>query len=112
MTLSEFNLDFLALIIQFAVNFVLLVGLGVYLGCSYSWDSNTQQEEEAARQERALRATLNKRQRDNEMVHESLLPAQEDNSLTGGFPGSHTLDISAIPTHLSRDQGNNVNNTR
>ena len=88
MTFSDLNLDFLALIIQFAVNFVLLVGLGVYLACSYSWDSNTQQEEEAARQFHELRATLNRRRPDQDSVHESLLPAREDNSLTGGFPGS------------------------
>ena len=50
MTLTSLNLDFLAIIIQFVVNFVLLLALAIYLLWSYSWDSNTQQEEEAAKQ--------------------------------------------------------------
>ena len=37
----EFNFDFLANIAQSVLNFAILVGLCVYILCTYSWDSNT-----------------------------------------------------------------------
>ena len=38
---SDLNLDFLAIIAQFAINFALLLGLCIYVLCTYSWDPNT-----------------------------------------------------------------------
>ena len=44
------NIDFVALILQFGINFALLLGFCVYVYCTYSWEFNSKQDEEAAKQ--------------------------------------------------------------
>lgn len=41
------NLDFVAIIAQLAINVALCLGVGTYLLSTYSWESNSKQEEEA-----------------------------------------------------------------
>ena len=42
------NLDFVAIITQFSIDVVILVGLVIYLLCTHSWNDNSKQDEEAA----------------------------------------------------------------
>ena len=41
------NLDFAAFVTQAEVNLVLIIALCIYLGCTYSWEAESKQEEEA-----------------------------------------------------------------
>ena len=55
-----------------------------------------------------MRANLSKRRNEENSVHESLLPRQEDqSSLMGGI--SANLDLTAIPANASNIQGFNSN---
>ena len=41
------NSDFVAIISLIIVDVVAIIALAIYLGCTYSWEANTKQEEEA-----------------------------------------------------------------
>ena len=79
----ELNLDFLAIISQLTLNLVLIFGLAIYLVYTYSWESNTKQEEEAETQFNEMRANLarNKAANNDNSVQESLLPRGDQSSL-------------------------------
>ena len=56
------NNDFVAIISLVSLDFVAIIALVIYLGYTYSWESNTKQEEEAQNQFHEMRATLLRKQ--------------------------------------------------
>ena len=107
------NIDFVAIITQFSINCALLVGLGIYLVCTFSWESSSKQEEEAAKQFHEMRANLKDKQgassQDDNSAHESLLPPDESEIMGNNMGRTQFFEFSAIAPNMTNIQGVNAN---
>ena len=103
----EINQDFVAIIIQFALNFLILVGLTTYILCTYSWESNAQQEDEAVKQFIQMQASLNKKPTDDNSGMESLIPRNQSLGLSGFMDQTFLNNLTAIaPNKTSAGNAN------
>lgn len=106
------NIDFVAVIFQVSLNALILIGLGIYLYCTYSWESNSKQEEEAAKQFHQMRANLKTKQATDaaeNSVQESLLPRDQSAYMRNIMGSTQLFDITAIAPNATQLHGINAN---
>ena len=107
------NIDFVALIFQVCLNAAILLGLGIYLYSTYSWETNSKQEEEAAKQFHQMRANLKTKQAtdtgEENSVQESLLPRDQSAYMRNIMGSTQLFDITAIAPNATQLHGVNAN---
>ena len=124
----SFNIDFISLLVQLGLDLVIAVGLVLYLRFTYSWETNTKQEEMANNQFHQIRENLRKKQSkggfggeaDNS-AQESLLPRESrleesdrkiniGDDLTAIIPNVTSINHRASARHQQRNFMESMNN--